>query len=601
MTGEHPRETDAATSQNGTSNDSRGLWSATRRKPFVRGFVCLLLAAHAVLALDTARYCTVTHDEYWHIPVGLLNLTSGRFHFDDLNPPLSRMWAAAPLLASGANTIPAEYAREPLTYGNAFLAANPDGYHELVVTARVPIVVLSVLLCLTVGHWTTELFGLRAGVVALMLTALSPSIIASGALATTDLAAALMFVVSVRRTMKLSVQPNRCNAVLLGLSLGAAQLVKFTCLLLYAICPVVSLFLWRRNAASGKLGRWAFPGYWALAILVSLLVLDTGYLFRGFGTRWRDYQFKSRTMQALQEHTRPLADIPLPIPRDYLTGIDHQRQMMEGDHPVFLDGTWRETGFWHYYLKVLWYKLPHATQLLLLTALVAAMRRTTTRDVRMAQLSLFIPAAAIVLIAGSSKMQLGLRYILPGLPFLFILAAQGAGSVWAGRPRRSGLLVLALLLAIPFSVRFHPHHIAYFNELAGGPEGGWCKLVDSNIDWGQDLRALQQWLDRNPRPQFALAYFGSLPPGQLGLKYQLPPRHSPEPGWSAVSVNLVQGWPTPVRRADGSTELLGLDTFGYFRFFEPAARIGYSIHVYNLTEQDVIRLRIERRRLNNQR
>jgi hypothetical protein len=164
---------------------------------------------------------------------------------------------------------------------------------------------------------------------------------------------------------------------------------------------------------------------------------------------------------------------------------------------------------------------------------------------------------------------------------------------WRRQPLRS-LVVAACCLALPFSLRFHPHHLAYFNGLAGGPLLGRAHLVDSNLDWGQDLRALKAWLERRngePISNLRLAYFGMLPPRSLGIDYTLPPSRVPEPGWYAVSVNFVQGRPHLVRDRTGASHAVGLDEFGYLRFFPTSrvATIGYSIDVYHLTPFDIAR------------
>jgi hypothetical protein len=143
------------------------------------------------------------------------------------------------------------------------------------------------------------------------------------------------------------------------------------------------------------------------------------------------------------------------------------------------------------------------------------------------------------------------------------------------------------VVAALLSVRHHPHHLAYFNELAGGPSNGHMHLLDSNIDWGQDLRALKQFLDENRIDDVGLAYFGTVPPSSLGIRYHVPPRDS-RPGWYAVSTNFLQGRPGGLRNPDGSIRLVDFDEFGYFRWFmkTPALveRIGYSIWVFEIPE-----------------
>src|SRR5207247_2123563 len=122
-----------------------------------------------------------------------------------------------------------------------------------------------------------------------------------------------------------------------------------------------------------------------------------------------------------------------------------------------------------------------------------------------------------------SSLQLGVRYILPALPLLVLIAGQTGRWIGRADDRGRSRIIVALAALTLASARFHPHHIAYFNELAGGPDGGRNHLVDSNLDWGQDLNGLRDWIDRNRVGEIGLAYFGSVPPAALGIRYHLPP------------------------------------------------------------------------------
>jgi len=203
---------------------------------------------------------------------------------------------------------------------------------------------------------------------------------------------------------------------------------------------------------------------------------------------------------------------------------------------------------------------------------------------------LMLVPVALLLAAGSfTRMQLGIRYVLPAFPLLCCFAGQGARWInFARWPWRSGVLVAAMVLA-PCSLRYHPHYLPYFNELSGGPEEGRLHLVDSNLDWGQDLDRLRELLRRRGIPIVGLAYFGTVPPADRGIAYQLPPAGQPAPGVYAISVNFVQGRPFMLRTPEGGLHAAGLDDYGYFRFFEPVDRAGWSILVYQIQHADVAR------------
>jgi len=555
---------------------------------------------HCALAWYCAREMSVTHDEYWHLPVGLLHWRTGRFDFDRLNPPLLRLWAALPLLATDAQVDPAP--TDLLGYGDMFLRRNPEKDRWLFLLGRCMIIALSLSTGLLLARWAEQLFGAKAACLAALLWFADPNVLAHGSLVTTDMGAALFFAVTLYALWRWTRRADWPRALAFGVLLGLAQLAKYTCVLLVPV-SLLLWFAWRRqpddrdggsSEAADSTGRPTsgtrrLVAQWGVALALSAVVLNAGYLFQGTGTPLRQYDFQSRTLQQTTKRLGWLAAWPVPLPRDYLLGLDAQRHIMEGEHPVFLDGEWRTDGFRSYYVKALVYKLPHSVHWLLLVSLLLLLdREDPERRRRFGSLWLLFPFGLLVALASFSRMQLGVRYVLPVLPLLYLFAAQcGQTADW---PRRRAVAVAVAIGAVlsVASLRHHPHHLAYFNELAGGPQLGRWHLLDSNLDWGQDLDRLAAYLHARSVDEVGLAYFGTVPPAARGIRYRLPPA-TPMPGWYAISVNLVMGRPYAVRAPDGHLVSLGLDALGYFRFFEPVAHIGYSIDVFRLTDQDIAR------------
>ena len=235
--------------------------------------------------------------------------------------------------------------------------------------------------------------------------------------------------------------------------------------------------------------------------------------------------------------------------------------------------------------------------LILVATATLAWPRPNTLDRRRA-VCLLIAAAILPVLASGSANQIGIRYVLPTLPLLHLFAGQAAHWLSDSRRRVVWLVVWTATLAAPLALRFHSHHLAYFNALAGGPSRGGWHLVDSNIDWGQDLHALKEFMDERQLREIGLAYFGTVVPSRIGIKATPLPSRFPQPGWHAVSVNFVHGRPHAIRDQNGDRTQVGIGEFGYFRFFEPVARIGYSIDVYHLTDRDVARYSHALRQLN---
>jgi hypothetical protein len=255
---------------------------------------------------------------------------------------------------------------------------------------------------------------------------------------------------------------------------------------------------------------------------------------------------------------------------------------MEQSHPVFLDMEWSLTGFRTYFAKTMQYKLSHLLQAILgIGILTVLLRRRLQQRTEMLVL-LGIPSVLLTGIASMSSMQLGVRYVLPILPCLILFTGPLATSLLQ-RPTAFRYCVFGLVgVAALLPLRHHPHHLAYFNEAAGGPVGGRMHLLDSNIDWGQDLLLLREFMDSENLDDIGLVYFGTVPPSADNIPYHIPPPWRAEPGWYAVSVNFVMGRPHQIRQPDGQHRAVDFNEFGYFRQFEPIATLGGSIDVYHI-------------------
>ena len=190
----------------------------------------------------------------------------------------------------------------------------------------------------------------------------------------------------------------------------------------------------------------------------------------------------------------------------------------------------------------------------------------------------------------TTDVNLGYRHILPVLPYLSVLTAVTLiPLIQTGKPHRwaAGVIVGLIGWLAVTTLWLSPDFLAFFNRLAGGPDGGWRYLVDSNLDWGQDLSGLKTWMDENEVSEVWLSYFGEARPEYYDIAYtgldSFPPRlmdaearpfypHDPAPGIYAISATNLQG----VHFADH-------DQFAWFRSQEPLAKIGYSIFLYEVT------------------
>ncbi|MCP4422717.1 MAG: hypothetical protein GY805_39415 [Chloroflexi bacterium] len=204
--------------------------------------------------------------------------------------------------------------------------------------------------------------------------------------------------------------------------------------------------------------------------------------------------------------------------------------------------------------------------------------------------ALLIPAGGYFAIALTTEINLGYRHLLPMLPFLIVFISATLSWLMENKTAQKKLLQPALLgllgWLIVSTIWLYPNYLAFFNGLAGGPDGGWRYLVDSNLDWGQDLGNLKLWLDENGVDEVWLSYFGEGRPSYYNINYSgldsFPPRlmnpetrpfypHDPAPGIYAISATNLQG----VHFSDHNT-------FAWFRDKTPLDKIGYSIFLYDV-------------------
>ena len=643
----------------------------------VAAVVAGLLAVHVGLAIHSLLGENPTVDEVAHLPAGVSYWQKGTFKLYHHNPPLVKLVAALPVVLAKPITAPlyelkAWLDESQATFGEVFAYHNAQRYFDLFARGRMMMPLFSVLGGLAIFAWSRWLYGTRGGLLSLALWTFCPNVLAHGRLVTSDMAAASFAVASTYLFVRYLDHPTWRRAALAGLGLGLAELTKFSLILLYGFWPtlaVVRFFL--RSKSPGWSRRVPLLiGQGLMIIALSLLVIDLGYGFEGVGQPLGRFEFGSKSLtvprppgqaspgspnQMLDSAWRyrvnrfrgtALESLPVPLPRHYLLGFDEQKIETEGipkyffdpklprdekdlaGYSVYLNGVMRRSGWWYFYLATLAYKVPEGTWFLVGLGgliLVATRRSKAAWGDEFAVLAL--PVGVLAAISFLTDICLGLRYILPILPFGFV--ATGKIAPWVAslgkRSRRWALaaVVAALGSNVVAVATIHPHYLAYFNQISGGPDRGSEHLIDSNLDWGQDLTTLGRWLRANhPGRPVGLAYFGQINPTLLnlggvgGIDWFLPPAlgvvqpmvSDPSrlvgparrltPGLYAVSASIVRG--LPWRFYDSVSLALPqiawqaswrADTgaFAYFAGFQPIARVGHSIFVYELTAEDCAR------------
>jgi dolichyl-phosphate-mannose-protein mannosyltransferase len=564
-----------------------------------RTLVCVILGAHVLLLAWSAWRYSPVWDEVGHLPAGVSHLKFGRFDLYRVNPPLVRTLAALPVLCTDPSfdwrvwsTGPS--ARSEFAIGFRFLRDNGTACFGLFSMARWALIPFSILGAIVCYLWGRDLYGESAGTLALLLWCFSPNVLAHGALMTPDAGAAALGGAANYVFWKWLRTPGWRLALSAGLLLGLAELTKTTWVVLYVLWPLLWLVRrWFPGDVRPRRG-WRHEAVQGCAImLVAVYVVNAGYGYDGSLEPLGKYKFVSTVLKGDARATpgnessgnrfaeTPWANVPVPLPREYVLGIDCQKHEFEKMDWSYLRGEWQVGGWWYYYLYALAIKVPLGSWGLLILASVLSSLRLGYSSSWRDELVLVAPAIVVLtLVSSHTGFNHHLRYVLPVLPFAFVWMSKVGRAVDLRHWSIVVIATAALAWAITSSLLVYPHSLSYFNELVGGPTAGHAHLHNSNTDWGQDRRYLEEWLDRHPEVD-SLGHAGFVPlskPTNAGVESELPPQHAPEPGWFAVSVNRI--------RARG-------EEYAYFLQFEPVAMAGYTIYIYQITLEEANRVRLE--------
>ncbi|MCI0350828.1 MAG: glycosyltransferase family 39 protein, partial [Acidobacteriales bacterium] len=488
-----------------------------------------------------------------------------------------------PVLAVGCETNWTKYdgglgKRSEFEVGKDFLAANGFRSFWLFAIARwacIPFVLLGGAFC---WRWAHELYGPNAGLASLALWCFCPNVLGHGALLTPDGATTSLGVAAAYTFWRWLRASSWSWAWLAGLILGLAELAKTNWIVLFPLWPFLWV-IWRYSASRGNECRPVITeaAQLGLILALSILVINAGYGFDGTFKPLGRFEFQSRTLRGddmlegagvaeLGNQFRHgwLASVPVPLPEQYVVGIDVQRHAVEQGRTAYLFGNWKFRGWWYYYLAAATVKLPAGVWILLAFAIGARLGGMRFGPSLCDEIVLLAPAVAtLVFVSSQTGINRHFRYALPIFPFLYVwlssLALHWSMAWSAGSQQdassstsfvspflRRAILpyflacaaTLAWSWAVTSSILVYPHSLSYFNEIAGGPRGGPHFLLHSNTDWGQDLLLIKKWIDDHPeaRPIY-LNWPNRYLNAQLAGIDARPPSSPNTPGWHIISVN----------------------------------------------------------------
>ncbi|HXQ23866.1 MAG TPA: glycosyltransferase family 39 protein [Candidatus Acidoferrales bacterium] len=545
----------------------------------------LLLLLFALQAFWAACEDSVTIDEFVHLPLGLYMLRSADFRHDPINPPLARMLAALPLLVDAPRFDPG--ADTPhWAMGTLFMQANAGDYQAFYVRARCVTILLACVLGGLIFVWASRLYGADAGLMALFFFALSPDMLAHGHLVTLDVPGALGVTASAFALWRLLERPTWASASVLGAALGVATLFKLSGIIMVAVVPVAIVVSTLRESgrpARPSIRRWL--GLMVAAALVFVCVLNLGYGFRGTLASLDQATLRPNGLLATVRAAFPSLRVPAPL--SFVNGVDLVMTTGVGVEPsYFLAGRLSSSGWWYYHLVAFALKTPLPV---LAVTLIALVLWIIGRAPGARSYCVFIPVLLIFAFNSVFNSQdIGVRHVLPALPLLFIaiaplLTAPLRAIVRGRRPAtdvtRAVIVACTLAWFVAGTVRIAPRYLQYFNEIAGGPANGHRFLIDSNVDWGQDLIRLKRYMDARSVPSVNLAYFGRVDPRVYGIAF-VPLDERSAHGPTVASASFLMGRPY-FWYVDGRLQWVKPGTFTWLQAHRPIDRVG-SMFVYDL-------------------
>lgn len=511
--------------------------------------ILLLLAVFSIQSMAAITTKSATFDEVQYFGVGKYLIEKGKWDVMGaiLHPPLSYYLNSIPMLFVEEDEKLWEYEvkERDLNFlgavdyyrGQEMLSARYNADDRLLVASRMTTLLTALLLGVYVYRFSSLLFGVPAGLASLFLFSFCPNMLAFSGICVPDMPLTAFSLISLYYFWRSMYEKSASRSLLAGLFLGLALLSKFTAALLLPVEIVLGILVMVRS-------RENLVPRMLLIFTVALFVLFAGYQF-DLSPLVQGYQY---------------------------------RQMQQGaGQGVFLMGDYSNHGWWYFYPLTLLMKTP-VPLLVLLPIAFRCLAKEERRDARL--WFVLLPIAGFLLFFCLSGYSVALRYILPIFPFFFV-AAGALIPCWS---KLRYLLCGAALWTLLTSLHATPHYLAYFNELFGGPGNGYKYLVDSNLDWGQDLKGLKRFMDINGIAKISLSYFGADAPQRYGIEYDWLPSHylynpAPEKKYDINPEQLV---------AVSATNLQGVyldnrDLYKRLLEYEPVAKIGYSIFVYDLS------------------
>ncbi|HBC88221.1 MAG TPA: hypothetical protein DCZ94_14820 [Lentisphaeria bacterium] len=522
------------------------LWIAGKlpdleRRPVEYGAVLLLLAIHLLLVLSAAVQNSPVFDESVHISGGLSYWCQNDYRLNPENGNFPQRWASLPLVFQKL-TMP-DLLKTPLvetdswSVGRELLFSSKHSPGRILLCSRMFIALLSIITALAVYFSTRKIFGVKGALFSLFLYSLYPEMLAHAGFTTSDMATALAFTLSVICIWNVLHQITVKNILLSSFALGLLFISKFSAVIIIPVYLILifarlfrneplecSVFHWKKTFAPQSHRLLAHLSVSFVNALVIFTVIWAAYGFR-FSMLAND---NAQDRQVLDANFRsfcksaPETKVLIPfrdhsiLPEAYLFGFAFVMKYSKARY-TFINGETDKGGCWYFFPYAFLLKNPIPLLVIFLLSALSItgyfphVRQYFPREKLYQLLPFIVFSAVYAIFAVSSSLNIGHRHLLPVYPALFIISASAIYFFLENSKFLKITLVILLAWYAFETFWIQPHYLAYFNQLGGGPKNGYKCLVDSSLDWGQDLKTLRGWLDGNKKPgeTVYVSYFGT--------------------------------------------------------------------------------------------
>jgi len=602
-----------------------------------------LIGLHWLMAVSALGDKSTMFDEIAHLTAGESFWLTGDIRLQPEGGILPQRWQALGLVGGGFKfpslDQPAWWQSDAYAMGYHYFYESGNDVGAMLRRGRAAAALLAIPTGVLVFLWSRSLFGTAGAFVSLVLFAFCPTMLAHSPAINSDTAATLFFTGSTWALWRALHRPSPGRIAASALAVAGLFASKMSAPIIVFVA--LALLVVRQVARRPRLG-WGVLAGMGVAHAVAVLAVVWGL----HGFRYAAIADAQPGRDTLGWETVE----PIPgwvqgaraghlLPEAYLYAYAYVLHHAE-KRRAFLRGAWKSTGWWSFFPWTLALKTPIPLFVLLaLGGLAAFSRRRAGPAAPYDTIPLWVLLAAYWAVALDSHLNSGHRHIMPTYPAMYVLA--GAAGLWLGERSRAiaAVVGVALLWFVGESLAIRPHYLAYFNQLAGGPRNAWRELVDSSLDWGQDLPGLRTWLDRNAAgvPVY-FSYFGTGRPESYGIEsIRLPGYYDhwrPPRPWSqlgagvyCVSATMVQSvfnmfpgpWAEPYEKAyrNGMLALRAIAAepdpaerarqmsvvpaealyqleqlrvarlMAYLRHREPDDQVGWSILIHRLSDAEV--------------